>query len=316
MLDAYPWKLADYDNQLWKVVDGSFPSVVQTVPQPGATAQTPVTYSGSNNYVLANGSKCAPLTGVRVTICFTEDLLVAYTTEPNHPAFSIQVNAETAFGQPLDWLQFMTHMGSDQNLWPWINIWFPDPGPTPVWLQTVNTPLEVMPSPQSIPAGYSIVVALNNDDYGNVAQGTWTVNYTSQQGTSSTGPRGYALVNTAGGAVEPGQLCPMASFQVTFGGAMDSAFTYFDKGAGVIIYEADQPMTVYNNDSWPGCIGYTNGTGESSNMLYGPLEAITSTKFTQSFRTASLLGGETEQLQSRLRKVNPNARATPVRPGF
>lgn len=33
-LDAYPWKLTRYDNQLWTVVDGSFPSVVETVPVP------------------------------------------------------------------------------------------------------------------------------------------------------------------------------------------------------------------------------------------------------------------------------------------
>jgi hypothetical protein len=64
LLNAYPWKLTGYDNQLWTVVDGSFPSVGGTVP-PGRKGQP---NSGYYNYVLANGSCCAALTGVKVTI--------------------------------------------------------------------------------------------------------------------------------------------------------------------------------------------------------------------------------------------------------
>jgi hypothetical protein len=72
-LDAYPWKYGGYENQLWTVVDGAFPSWVDTVPHPHA-------YFGTYNYILANGSgfppqPCPPLTGVRATIYFTEDLV-------------------------------------------------------------------------------------------------------------------------------------------------------------------------------------------------------------------------------------------------
>jgi Ricin-type beta-trefoil lectin domain-like len=67
LLDAYPWKFTGYDNQLWAVVDGNFPTVVETVPVPAGC------YHGYGNYILANGSNCATLTGIRATIILTED---------------------------------------------------------------------------------------------------------------------------------------------------------------------------------------------------------------------------------------------------
>jgi hypothetical protein len=114
LLDAYPWKLTGYDNQLWTVVNGSFPSVVGTVP-PGRGKQL---NSGYYNYLLANGSSCATLTGVKATIYFTEDLVWESSNQPGTLGFSIQLNAETNSIQPLDWLQFVIHMGNDQGLWP------------------------------------------------------------------------------------------------------------------------------------------------------------------------------------------------------
>jgi hypothetical protein len=65
LLDAYPWKLTGHGNQLWAVVGGSFPSVVETVPEPSGG------YSGAGNNILANGSECATLTSVKATILIT-----------------------------------------------------------------------------------------------------------------------------------------------------------------------------------------------------------------------------------------------------
>jgi hypothetical protein len=118
LLDAYPWKYAGTGNQLWSVVGGSFPSVVKTVPLPSGG------YAGSANYILANGSSCATLTGVKATITITEDLVWKSTSvQPSKPGFSFQLNAETSSDMLLDWLQFQLHIGEDTGLWPWINIW-------------------------------------------------------------------------------------------------------------------------------------------------------------------------------------------------
>ena len=80
-------------------------------------------YSGNANYVFANGSDCASLTGVSAMIVVKDDLVWKSSVGP--PGFSIQLNAETHSTQPLNWLQFMIHIGDDQGLWPYINIWQP-----------------------------------------------------------------------------------------------------------------------------------------------------------------------------------------------
>ena len=294
-LDAYPWKLAGYDNQLWSVEGGAFPSVVQTVPEP------PEGYSGAGNYILANGSSCATLTGVKATIYITEDLVWESSSPPSHPGFSIQLNAETDSDQPLDWLQFVVHIGDDQGLWPWINIWTPATitTDTPFWNQSVAQPVATMPQAARIPAGYSILIALQYDSKARVTGANWNVLDSSG---ASVGSVTYALSNTEGGRVPPSDLSPIASFQVTFGGALGGAHATFSSGAGVVILEADQDMTV--DTSYPGCIGFIGGTAETSNIGYGPLEAKPSTMFSQAFAVVA------DSAQAR--QARPNARKLPA----
>jgi hypothetical protein len=298
-LDAYPWKLNGYDNQLWTVVGGSFPSVVGTVAQRSGGD------SGYYNYIQANGSSCATLTGVKVTINFTQDLVWESSTPPTHPGLSIQLNAETSSNQPLDWLQFLVHMGDDQGLWPWINIWAPGKGgagdPTALWIQSVATPLVNLPQAGRIPAGYSIIIALQNDSENRITGASWQA---LDNTGKSIGSVSYALSTSAGGGVPPADLCPIASFQVTFGGPLDGAYATFSSGAGVVIMEADQAMNV--DASWPSCIGYTGGTGESSNIGYGPLESRPSKMFEQAFGVVPESG--------LVRQMNPRGRKLPVRP--
>ncbi len=103
----------------------------------------------------------------------------------------------------------------------------------------------------------------------------------------------------------PGDLSPIASFQVTFGGAANRAHATFSSGAGVIILQADQSMNV--DASYPTCIGYANGTGETSNMGYGPLPAKRSKLFAQAF------GVVPDSAQTR--RAKPKARNTPAHVG-
>ncbi len=271
-LDAYPRKFSGYDNQLWVVEDGAFPSVVETV------AERAQGNSGYYNYVQANGSSCANLTGVKVTINFIEDLVWESSKPSTVPGFGIQLNASTKNDQPLDWLQFVVHIGDDQNLWPWINIWEPKGGsPQALWIQSVANPVATLPQAARIPAGYSITIALANDGQGRITSATWTV---CDAAGSTIGNVNYALSTTEGGGVPPADLSTIGAFQVTFGGAMDGAYATFSSGEGVMVMEADQAMTV---DWWPSCIGFTGGTAESANIGYAALGSRPDKLFSQPF---------------------------------
>jgi len=241
-----------------------------------------------------------------VTVYFTQDLVWESSSLPAHPAFSIQLNAETNGNQPLDWLQFMLHMGDDQGLWPWINIWKPvAPGesgdPTALWIQSVANPLVNLPQAARIPAGYSIIISLQNDSANRVTGATWQA---LDNTGKSIGSVSYALSTSAGGGVPPADLCPIASFQVTFGGAMDGAYATFSSGAGVVLMEANQAMNV--DASWPSCIGFTGGTAESSNIGYGALEVRSSKMFAQAFGVVPDTG--------LARQMNLKGRKNPIRP--
>jgi hypothetical protein len=98
--------------------------------------------------------------------------------------------------------------------------------------------------------------------------------------------------------VPPSDLSRVSSFQVTFGGAMDGAHATFSSGEGVIILQADQPMNV--DTSYPTCIGFIDGTAETSNIGYGALGAKPSTLFSQAF------GVVPDSAQ--VRQAKPNAR--------
>jgi hypothetical protein len=187
------------------------------------------------------------------------------------------------------------HIGDDQNLWPWINIWTGGSDPTALWIQSVANPVATMPQAARIPAGYSIVIALQNDNQGRVTGGTWTVLDASGK---SLGSVSYPLSTTDGGGVPPGDLSQIASFQVTFGGAMDGAHATFSSGAGAIILRADQPMNV--DTSYPSCISFNGGTAETSNIGYGALAASPSTLFSQAFAVVPD--------SAKVRQARPNAR--------
>jgi hypothetical protein len=295
-LDAFTEKQGSPgdDNQLWTFVDTNGKSV--TPPAAPATVAEPSGgYHGAGNYIVAAGSSCATLTGIKATIYVTEDLIWESSSN-GHPAFSIQLNAETNSNQKLDWLQFMSHMGDDTGLWPWMNIWAPS---GIVWNQAVSNPVAKMPQAARIPAGYSLVVSLQDDSAGNVTGATWNVFNSSG---SSIGSVTYPLSTAQGGGVPPGDLSPVASYQVTLGGAMDGTHATFSSGAGLMVWEADQTMNV--DTAYPSCIGYTGGTAETSNVSYGAMSSTPSKMLWQAFNVIA------DSPQAHV--VKANARKAPV----
>ena len=250
-----PWVLGS-NNQLWTAGGQGFPSVVDTVPQPGGG------YSGSANYLMAFESKCAPLTGVKATI-------VPCTPIIAEGLCSIQLNAWTERKQPIDFLQFSVY-ATGLGLQPGIKVWFT---PDNVW----NVPLEnviLVDLFLQQCSFFFIVIALEYVESG-VVGATWTA---LDAALKTVGSFTYIMRETT--------PSPVASFQVTFGGVGDTSKAVFSAGSGVIIYEAaaqDGVSPITAQTSYPDCVGFTSGSAETSNMAYGPLEAMESFKFTQAF---------------------------------
>jgi Ricin-type beta-trefoil lectin domain-like len=88
LLDVFPLEVSDYDNQLWQLVDGDFPSVVKTVPAPSKGL------ASNYNYLLYNDSN--NLLDVSVAMDVTDDIVFesasGSVTGSETPGFSFQLN--------------------------------------------------------------------------------------------------------------------------------------------------------------------------------------------------------------------------------
>ncbi|HTZ90532.1 MAG TPA: hypothetical protein VMA71_09325 [Alloacidobacterium sp.] len=270
--------------------------LAEPVPEPSGG------YRGSANYVFLSGSSCAKLTNIQATIYVTEDLVWKSSEDQKNSkfekGFSIQLNAEPDNTQSLDWFQFLTVL-SGSELSAWTNIWNPsDIGTdTPLWdpPQMQILLLSELPAGR-IPAGYSIVIAIENDaKNGRVVGATWKVyNAASQQ-------VGFFLqpLNSS-----TSDISTVSSFQVTFGGADNGSHATFSSGAGLIVVQADQAISA--SGSYPKCIAYTGGTAETSNIAYGSVTSTPGTMLAQAFSVAPATAS--------VKLANPGARSSPPRP--
>jgi hypothetical protein len=276
-------------NIFWVDGNGSWqgPLVLENpVPAP------PGGYRSSADYILASGQSCANLTSIKATIYITEDLVWQSSQNGNpkvqpSPGFSIQLNAETKNSYTVDWLQFVVQGHTTLN--PWVNLWSPTDVGTGwgqyngqwVWESSNAAMTQPLSAVGTIPKGWSIIIELVNDSEGRITEAKWSV---LDENNHSKGVSQQQLSTQASsnpGGVPPGDLCPVGSFQVTFGGKQNGDHATFSSGAGLIILEADQKMTA--DTAYPPCIGYISGTAETCNIGYGELSATSSTMFSQPF---------------------------------
>jgi hypothetical protein len=81
--------------------------------------------------------------------------------------------------------------------------------------------------------------------------------------------------------LSPNQIAPINAFELDLVGPGDGANAVFSSGAGTFIYAAATPMTVQS--CLPPCTGTTEGAAETSNSVYGDLDAGPSIVITQTF---------------------------------
>ncbi len=266
LLDAFPASITGAENQQWTVVDGNFPSVVPTVPF------APFWGNGNVNYIFdGNGDA---LTGVSVTVKFTDD----FSSSAN--GYGFQLNCYSTEGSSITtvWQQYVVYANpGDNTLYAVINNWS---GSFPNFAQVINTldnpaPLATLPSP-TIPKGYAITIALSYyQDTAIVNGAVFTVkdNTGKTIGTTTVAILGQTLVST-GQPATVANLAPIAILQLCIVGDYNNATATLTEGAGTITYYASSGFNVtpLGPTLPPESVFHSfTGTGENSNIFYGPL---------------------------------------------
>jgi hypothetical protein len=135
----------------------------------------------------------------------------------------------------------------------------------------------------TLPAGYSITIALTYDSSGNVTGSNYIVlDYSGNTvGMQTIGIAGQIL-RTTGEPATPANLAPIYAFQFNIGGDYGGARAALSSGIGTITYSASQPLTVAN--AAPSYIDDQNVySQESANLVFGELPVASHLAVTQSF---------------------------------
>jgi hypothetical protein len=220
-------------------------------------------------------NNCTPLTEVEVTVAVTQDIVVASSTKKN--GFSMQLNANGPSSgltpSQLYWQQFVIMAGSDVK--GFTQQWSSGKQKGPIYPKNsvvMGTPSTLKYTYLTIPAGTTFTWSLATDSKGNVESVTYSAK--DKLGTK------YTPVTEN---IPAGDRAPIYSITMDIVGYDDASHTTFQSGAGTITYTAKSFSASYD---FPSC-AKNKGTGEGSDMRYGPLNAASSGGFTQEFFTCS-----------------------------
>ncbi len=255
------------------------------VPPPGGGLT-----SNSNYFLYSDGN---PITGLSVTIEVTKDIVAENGINAQWNAYS-DANAGT------DWMQYC--LGFDPVSGPKLKIgWSVEYWPSKAYHQqltkTVGLPansdlfnqlgslitLPMAAAGVTIPAGFKSEYTLDYDANGGVIGVTVIVTDNHGKSTSS----GLQQFKTfkfdhTKVAVTPDAMVPVLAFELNIVGLNGGRYSYIKSGAGKITYKASVPMTVENKQ--PKKISAEGEvTAETSNIVYGQMDAGPKKKFTQTF---------------------------------
>ena len=235
----------------------------------GSPVTAPGSGLGSNsNYILFNG--CNPITGLTVTINVTQDI-VAKASSGSTKGFGFQLNAYSPKKELSAWQQYVMALFGSEVI-----------GAVDNWPVTgkniINSffNLQSMPGAK-IPAGYQLKITLQNDAKGNITGAVYSI----------VDNNGNSLANvtktlTSLSGVTAADLAPIVAFELNLVGPVNSESSVLSSGAGSIIYEALEPLTVLNAEPNQ-CTESGYITAETANSVYGALTSGPSVMFSQSF---------------------------------
>ena len=113
----------------------------------------------------------------------------------------------------------------------------------------------------TLPAGYTLTIALTFDQNDNVTGAKYTVT-----GGGSTNSQQEVLTTLGEAATD---LSPIVAFELDIVGPGGGSATIFSSGAGTITYTATNVLSALGAE--PTCCEWNGGTAESSNSVYGEL---------------------------------------------
>jgi hypothetical protein len=261
------------------------PARAQAVPPPGGGL------TSNTNYFLYGGGKT--ITGLSVTIEITKDIVA-------EKGINMQWNAYSDATADATWMQYC--LGFRPVAGPKLSIgWSVEYWPSTAYHQqltkTVGLPvssdlfnqlgtlvtLPMATAGVTIPAGFKSEYTLAYDANGNVTGVTVVVTDNHGKSTSS----GLQQFKTfkfdhTKAAVTSDAMVPVLAFEMNIVGLNGGSYSFIKSGAGKITYKASVPMTVENKQPKE-LSGESVETAETSNIVYGDLNAGPSLQFSQTF---------------------------------
>jgi hypothetical protein len=250
--------------------------------------------SSSANYYIWGGSctNVVNLTGLTLTIEITSAL-------DSTDGFSFQWNAYTPAGSETSlsttFQQYGWVVDTNGNLLGFIDNWpsqplrnqlYPAGSKAQQGSDLINNYFTLASVPiGTLPAGYKLVLALQNDPQtGNIIGAIWSV---YSQGNLVAPPTQKILdqqpvSNDPSTTVSSAWLAPIVAFQVNLVGQANSAIANFVAGQGTLTVTSDNLMSATNTQ--PPCTSAQNvGTGETGDSLYSQLPEGASKLMVQPF---------------------------------
>ncbi len=256
---------------------------------------------GFEQIQVGNNNNCTPLTGFKVTLTVTQDIIVASTTNghDNIPTngFSIQLNLNApksvgTSGPQNYWTQFVVHadtLNPAGGVGAGVDAFTQQLGataPCPGAGCIAGSNPTFMGDP-NIHGGTSGI--LNSAGFLDIPAGTtftWTLNYDPNHPGNvmsctftGTGPNGYVYTTINSETIPAAARGPIVSGMLEIVGYNDYSTTTFQSGAGTITYTGTNLSGAFNDWS---CAENT-GTGEDSNMVYGNTLTGSGGTYTQEF---------------------------------
>lgn len=290
-LDAYPMKAQNTDNQLWKVVGGSFPKTISTVADSNL---------GSNsNYIVSSG--CKPIYNVTVLFDITQDIVCKSVAPPapalckppsgsaeNVVGFSFQVNCYSQNGFTCAWQQYVMSFWQNgsggYNVVYGVNDWPVGGGTSPL----INTgfPTLVSLSSAVLPAGFQAFIGWDNNAETTGMENSVTGAFWELRDNNGN-QLGYAGQNLGANSSYVPFLAPITAFEVNIVGPINGESCVLSSGAGYISYTSLKPP-ISVGTSLPGSCTETGVvTCETANTFYGLMPQGSNLNLKQSFEVSS-----------------------------
>jgi hypothetical protein len=290
-LDSYPMKANGTDNQLWKVVGGSFPKTVSTVADSNL--------GGNSNYIVSSG--CNPLFNVTVMIEITQDMVCKSVTPPtpaecippsgsaeNIVGFSFQVNCYSQNGHTCAYQQFVMNFYENSSggytVVYGVNDWPAGGGTSPL----INTgfPTLVTLSNAILPVGFQAFIGWDNNAPTTGEETTVTGAFWELKDNNGN-QVGYAGQNLVENSSYVPFLAPITAFEVNIVGPINGEQATLSSGAGFISYIGSQPALSVGTSLPGSCTETRVVTCENANTFYGLIPQGSNLNLKQSFEVST-----------------------------